>query len=207
MANQNYFPAKEGSLVLWFDNFTTKLALYAVALGLLPADITDITAKITEAKTSIDDANNAKQTLKHLESAKKAKKGDTIDYLRGKIARMKTEAGYTEAIGRDLGIVSSSDTIDPHTYKPTITAKAFPKYIEVGFVKKGIDAVDIYKRIKGEVEWKFLARSTHSPHHDNTDLAHAGTPEVREYMAIGLIGDEEVGLESDVVTAIYDGGK
>ena len=207
MPNQNYFPAKEGSLVLWFDNFTVKLALYAVALGLLPADITDITAKITEVKTSIDNANNAKQTQKHLEAEKKAKKKAVIDYLRAKIARFKTEAGYTEAIGRDLGVISTSESIDTHTYKPTITAKAFPKYIEVGFVKKGIDAVDIYKRIKGEVEWKFLARDTHSPHHDNTDLAKAGTPEVREYMAIGLIGDEEIGLESDVVTAIYDGGK
>jgi hypothetical protein len=46
----------------------------------------------------------------------------------------------------------------------------------------------------------FLARDTNSPYVDNRPLADASKPEMRRYMAKFVIGDQEVGYESDAIT-------
>jgi len=112
---------------------------------------------------------------------------------------------HTEAIGNDLGVIGSDVILDPHTYKHEIWIEVKPGHVQLNFKKAGVDAVNVYSRKKGESEWKFLARDTHSPYNDSKPLSSPGTPEVREYMAIGVVGDEEFGLESDVVTAVFDG--
>ena len=157
--------------------------------------------------SAINNVVAEKQTLKNLQSVKKTTKDLVIDFLRLKSNRFKTEPGYTEAIGRDLGILSKGDHLDPLTYAPIVKAAVYPKYIEVSFTKKGVDGVNVYRRMKGEAKWHLLAYDKESPYHDTQDLADATKPEVREYMCIGVIGDEEFGKESSAVTAVFDGIK
>ncbi len=203
----DFIPQPEGKLILWLTNFDTKIDGVAVELNIDPAMLAEIHATIKALIKAINDAIAAKQTWKNLEAVKRAEKTNVLGYMRTKIARMKTESGYTEAIGKDLGIIGTSDAFDVSNYKPTLKASVFPKYINLDFVKKGIDAVNIYVRLKGETEWRFLARDTKSPYHDSENLKTAGVPEVREYMCIGVIADEEIGQESDVVSVVFDGLK
>ena len=43
------------------------------------------------------------------------------------------------------------------------------------------------------------------PYYDETPLAVAHTPEVREYMAIGVVNDEEIGEMSEIKEVVYAG--
>lgn len=75
--------------------------------------------------------------------------------------------------------------------------------IEVHFEKGDAEAVNIYTRIEGEVDWKFLARDTHSPYIDNRPIAKNGIPEDREYIATRVINDIEVGEPSDSAVIMF----
>ena len=50
-----------------------------------------------------------------------------------------------------------------------------------------------------------LGTDTNSPYIDGRPLATPGVAEMREYMARGMMGDEEVGLESLIVSLNYAG--
>jgi hypothetical protein len=60
-------------------------------------------------------------------------------------------------------------------------------------------------RLKGQSLWTKLAYDSYSPYEDNRPLAVANTPEHREYMAIGVIQDAAVTLQSDIIEAVYGG--
>ena len=72
--------------------------------------------------------------------------------------------------------------------------------------KPGFEAVNLYFRKKGDVQWKLIAvRKRKFPYFDEQPLTTPGTPEVREYMAIGVIKDEEVGQPSEIKEVVYAG--
>ncbi len=45
----------------------------------------------------------------------------------------------------------------------------------------------------------------HALSDDDSPLAQPGTPETREYQAIGVLADKEVGQPSDIVSVLYGG--
>ncbi len=64
--------------------------------------------------------------------------------------------------------------------------------------------MNIYARPTGTSQWQYLARDNNSPYDDERPLAN-GQPEMREYMAIGVVGDEEVGQPSDIISVVFGG--
>jgi hypothetical protein len=59
---------------------------------------------------------------------------------------------------------------------------------------------------KGDSQWRLIAvRRYNCPFCDEAALAVPGTPEVREYMAIGIVNDEEVGQQSEIKEVVYAG--
>jgi uncharacterized protein YqgV (UPF0045/DUF77 family) len=201
----DFVPRKEAERVIFLKDLDARLDVHVAALNILPAVRTAIHDMIAELITSVDNYSQHKAVLKSLETIKSGKMSDTLAYIREQVARWKTEPGYTEAIGQELKIIGSSTTLDPHTYKPKLSAEIKPGYILLTFVKAGVDAVNIYYRVKGNGDLKFMARDTQSPYMDASPLASPAVPETREYMAIGVVGDEEFGLASDIVTAVYEG--
>ena len=77
--------------------------------------------------------------------------------------------------------------------------------IKVSFTKKGVDALAIYSRLRGTATWNQLAVDTTSPYDDTSALAVAGVPEAREYMARGVLADEEIGIASDIASITFAG--
>jgi hypothetical protein len=43
------------------------------------------------------------------------------------------------------------------------------------------------------------------PYYDTNPLANLAVPEVREYMVMGMIDNEEIGLPSDIVSIVFAG--
>ena len=60
-------------------------------------------------------------------------------------------------------------------------------------------------RLKGAASWSLLAVVTKSPYIDHITFANLGVAETWEYCAYGLINDQPIGLQSDVVHITYAG--
>ncbi len=109
--------------------------------------------------------------------------------------------------GADAQLQSSSSgtAFDPNAYKPVITVSIKGGLITLDFKKRGVDGLAIYGRLRGTMGWTKLGIDTSSPYIDGRPLAVPGVSETREYMARGMVDDEEVGLESDIVSINYAG--
>ena len=116
---------------------------------------------------------------------------------------MKSTVAYTEAIGEDLGIVGDENDFDPLTFKTKLKAIEYTDHVEIQFVKSKTDGINIYSRLKGAVNWTFLAYDTSSPYIDNRPLAVPNVAETREYMGIGVIADAQLPLQSDILTVVF----
>lgn len=202
---KDYIQGAEAEKVKWCDNLSSKAGTQGTSLGLTAAQVTqlkDVCKNIKDAIKANNDAQTAAQTAK---AAKDAVVADGEKELRALIKVIKASAGYSDAVGSDFKIVGEEEVFDASTYKPIIKAKVMPGRVVIEFVKSKLNGVNIYVRLKGQTTWTKLAYDSFSPYEDNRPLAVANTPEHREYMAIGVILDEEVTLQSDIVEAVYGG--
>src|SRR5437867_4473351 len=58
------------------------------------------------------------------------------------------------------------------------------------------DGVNLYSKRDGDADFIFLARDTATPYIDTRSLLTAGKPEIREYKAMFVLSDEEIGIFS-----------
>lgn len=59
------------------------------------------------------------------------------------IKNIKSSKTYNDGVGADLQIVATSATFNAESYKPTLTAEAFPGYVRLKGKKVGADASSI----------------------------------------------------------------
>jgi len=193
----DFIPPGDDARKTWATAFKTKIATHGAAVGLSTSAIESLQNKCEAIVARIDDKAAKKNAWQA--SAAAARTGNTTDFgtLRAGIASIKTNSGYSEAIGADLGIVGAADAFDPNTYQAELreVTLSMPSQVTVAFgkAKGNIDGVNVYSRRQGTAQWTFLARDTESPYIDTTPLAAAGQPEIREYRVRGVIDDEEIG--------------
>jgi len=200
----DYVPRNEPQLAVWLTNVATKIGNYGQKLGLTDDEVKAAVTGCTDASTKITEIEQKKNDLHNLVATKDGIRDTAVLTIRGLITRMKAHPGYTEAIGQDLGIIAVTASGDLINNKTTLKADVLPGRIRISFTKKGFSGVNIYSRMEGTAKWTFLARDTNSPYEDNRPLAN-GQPEKREYMAMGVVGDEEVGQPSDIISVLFGG--
>src|SRR6266481_3260533 len=100
-------------------------------------------------------------------------------------------------IGNLLGIVGADDGIDLNGRQPDISGNdRTGGQVEIGFNKLTSDGMNIYSKRDGDVDFVYLARDTQTPYVDTRPLKVAGKPEIREYKAMFVLNDEEIGIFS-----------
>jgi hypothetical protein len=123
-------------------------------------------------------------------------------HARALAARIKAHPAYTVALGSLLGIEGPQDTTDLTTSKPTLAGvDQTGGVVQLDCDKSISDGVNIYAKRDGDADFVFLARDTASPYIDNPDASGlaVGKPELREYKAVYVQSDAEIGLFSDEV--------
>jgi hypothetical protein len=115
------------------------------------------------------------------------------------VAHIKTHKNYTDAIGQDLWIVGSDIVVDPTTLKPVITAVLDAAGVIIGWVKQGMDGLEIWVDRNDGKGFVFLVLDT-VPDYTDTQTVPAGQSALWKYKAIYHQGDARVGLWSDVVS-------
>ncbi|MCI0360695.1 MAG: hypothetical protein L0211_19635 [Planctomycetaceae bacterium] len=205
MAKQDFVPRQDPDFVTWFQNFKTQLAAVAATVGLLPADVTASDNDFTLIDGKINALAAAKAAQQSAAADKIATRTLVESRLRALVRRVKAHGGYTIALGEQLGVVGPEDTTDLNTAKPTLKATSvLAGAVTIGFNKSISSGIKIWSKRGAEPAFTFLATDTTSPYVDNRANLAAG-PELRQYQAQYLDGDEAVGLVSDTLSVTVPG--
>lgn len=202
---KDFIPGSDGDMLKWVDNFSQNIPTYAAVLGLSPEQVIQLQNNCTKIGDAIKDNTTAQAQAKQAVVNKLTIVKENTDSLRTGIGQFKKNNNYTKAIGEALKVIGTDDPIDPITYKPKISADVFPGHITVKFTKKGVQGVNIYSKLKSEENFVKLAFDSYSPYEDNRPLHVPGTPETRQYVAIGVVHDHEIGLMSDIIEVTFGG--
>jgi hypothetical protein len=224
-------PKAEADLVIWLNNFSQAFATHGPALGFSDAEVAAVEADaamlaylvsdlIPALKSSLDANYSYKNLIKngpagaagggppstHAPGAAPATVAPGIlPRIRQLVQRIRNTPGYTEVVGRNLGItgVDAGETPDTTLVKPTARAIALPgSQVRIEFNKRGFDGVYIESRRKGDTAWTPLGIDLYSPFMDTRAPAQADAPEAREYRLRYYDNDAPTGEWSDIITAI-----
>lgn len=204
--HMDFMPNKRADRYLWWKNLKDNIATEGPKFGLTAGQITDVTTLCTAMMTLYEETDAAQAILDGKRAAEKAGEAANQAAVRAMIRNWKTMPGYA-ASGSEgvLKLKGAEEDFDPTNYKPVIKVSVEGSYIRLDFAKKGVDALIIYTRLRGETGWTKLARDSASPYIDTRPLTTPAVPETREYMAMGEVNDVEVGLPSDIVSIVFGG--
>ena len=231
MANQPYYPTREGDQNLWFANIQSKVPSYYTQLDIstarqakltlalnwliwtwhvyLPArraDAPAATAWRLQLATGTSDAST--DTTPPTPAALTPPAGTPffgmLTWLFEEIARWKKAEGYTNNIGTDLGIVGAAAV--EHTDPPVLTpGDVAQNSVELDFNLYEHDGVWIESQRQGESAFTFLSTDTGSPYVDNRPVKTAGQAEWRDYRACWWDADEATMEFGPVLRVLVNG--
>lgn len=220
MAKNGYLPRADKDRVVWLNNFASKFAQVSTTLGFVAADVTSVNndaAMFSYLVNQVEIYTTAKeQRVDYKNLIKEGPIGSPAGALpvapaagtvptvvapgifpriAQLVQRIKNAPNYTEAIGKDLGIIATTPVIDPATWKPVLRLVMQGGQVEVQWTKGDADALRI-ETDKGS-GWQFLAVDTVPHYQDTTPITAAA---VWKYRAMYLLDDQLVGQWSDVAS-------
>jgi hypothetical protein len=195
----------DGDVVTWHGNFKTQVAAVAATVGLATSDVDAVTADNTSLNAKVTALNTAKTAQQAAAADKATTFRNVIARSRSVANRIKAHPNYTEAIGRQLGIIGPEDTTDLSQAKPTLRAEAVTAgSVRIGFNKSVSSGVRIFSKRGAETTFTFLATDTESPYIDTRPNLAPG-PETRQYQAHYIVGDDPTGQMSDILQVVVPG--
>ena len=203
----DYVPQSYPNLDEWCAKQALELtAPLGTAIGMTAPERAAFLAAVATVKTAVAPIVDLMQQLEELTANFPMILDAQMPIIRAAIKRAKTSPGCTPAIQTQLDWIGQAQNVDPAHSRPTIDVEAQRGRIKITGKKPGFDSVSIYSRKKGDVSWNLIAvRKRKFPYYDETPLVVANTPEVREYMAIGVVKDEETGQPSEIKEVVYAG--
>ncbi|MEN9574974.1 MAG: hypothetical protein RL514_2829 [Verrucomicrobiota bacterium] len=204
MAKQDYLPDQDPQLLLWHDNLKNQVAALKATFGLTDPEVAAVAADNATAHTKVDAKQTAKNAAKTATEACATSLRTIKTAARALARRLKEHPAYTAALGQQLGIIGPEDSTDLGTSKPTLTVEDTQNgQVVIGFNKSISDGVNIYSKRGGETVFTFLARDTFSPYVDNRPNLNGAATERREYQAVYVSDDAEIGLRSDTAVGVF----
>ena len=202
----DYIPQNDDQKVTFLLNIENKIDGLLAELGITAIEATAVKAHCSKIRTDIGSAQTAKATAKQANEKKITTIATEEAVLRNLIQTWKLRSTFTDATAAALNVkTSSTNAATESEYKAQMTAAVYPGKVTIKFIKKGVEGVNVYTRLKGTSNFIKLAYDSHSPYEDNRPLATAGVPENREYMVMGVLNDEEIGQPSDIVAVVFGG--
>lgn len=202
----DFIPTNRGDLYLWWKNIHDKIEEEGPKFGLTVQKIADIKALAATQIALMEASNDAEDLLKGARGAEKTGKKTNTATIRMMIRNWKSTPGFQGSSSEGvLRVVGPESTFDPDTFKPTLSLSIVGGQIKGDFTKGECDSVNFYCRLRGTAGWTRLGNDARTPFWDRNPLANPAVPEVREYMVIPVIDNEEVGVPSDIVSIVFGG--
>ncbi|MEO8760965.1 MAG: hypothetical protein ABI448_08745 [Bacteroidia bacterium] len=222
--HHNYLPNADADKVIWLNNFSVKIALYASLVGITAAELAAIVndAKMFQYimtiqeiyKQNLQTLTGYKSLLKHavaqqhlgaipvlpvLPTAPALVSEGVFDRVSGFAQRIKASVNYTTNMGQDLGIIAPVVVFDPTTLQPLLTVKLDATRPHIKWIKDVSDALDLYADHNDGNGFTLLGRLNRNEYIDITNLTATKAIDEWHYKAIYVIADQQVGLYSSVV--------
>lgn len=220
-----WLPVRESDKLTWLQNFALKLNVYVGTAGIVAGDVTAVNLYRDLYLWSINRTDQIRTVSQDLTEWKRLLSDGPIGTPIGAAPiaptypalpvgtpvagifplvialaeRIRNTAGYTTAIGEDLGIVPPAG--GPPLGDPVATLTALPaSQVQVGFAKSTSDGVLVESQRGAEVTWTVLGTDRFAPYLDTRAPLMAGQPEVRRYRLRYLDGDDPIGNYSAVAS-------
>jgi hypothetical protein len=193
---KGYVPIQNSGKSTWAKTFKAGIGTDGPVCG---ASAPEVAAMQTASQGIVDEINNLKAARAAYQSAVANSNGNLkkhIKLIRAGVKRMKSHTGYTQAIGKHLGVIGDEISIDLKTVKPTLKISRVPKGYKVGFnLHDYFRGVNIYRKRPSEETFRLKSTSLRSSYID-TEPQVEGT----QYYAFFILNDKEVGQQSGIVT-------
>ena len=215
MKKKPFLPASYKHFVIWLQNFARKLLDHAATLDVDSATTDQITNDAYLCSYAIQLIEIFKQELSERVKFRKllydGSETLNLDYpvmpviptLPGppvpkagvvkrvaKVAKViKLHPNYTEAIGEDLGIIGSEQTIDWSGVHPILKAQVHAEGVELSFDKGKSHGAKIFSKRASETSFTFLTSIMKSSYIDNRPKLDLDKSEKREYYVVYIYYD------------------
>ena len=227
MPTKGSVPVVESEVISWISHLAARIETYATVLAVTSDDVKTLKAdaamvvwvtdalpairasaqQFTSFKDSLLDQSSGgplliTPTLTTLDTPPGAVSAGVISRTRSLVQRIKKSPAYTDAIGKDLGIIGAEVTADVMP-KPKFKAIVLPNFgVRLDWTKAGHSGVAIHCKRTGDADWVALGRDNYSPYLDERTPVAAGVSETRQYRMRYVDKDAEVGEWSDVVVVV-----
>ena len=227
MIKKYFLPNGDAQRVIWLNNFDIKLLAYAAKLGLLKPDTDSVhndnlayAYMVTLAAASKTFEHNCSTSKSTIRNSKKTTiimpfpvltialdvptpVGEGIfTRISLLVKKIKSSIGYSEAIGKDLGIIGAAPDakIGLDTTQVLFTAKNSGGYVQIKYTKGDLDGIKLESKRGNETEYELVDKINIVTYTDKRPNLIPAIPEVRQYRAWGFVKNEIVGVVSDVVS-------
>jgi hypothetical protein len=197
----DWMPDKRAERYLWWKNLSDHIADEGAKVGLSDEDILAIQALADDQVARMEATDAAKSALDGARAAEAAVTKANDAAIRARVRNVKTLPLYPgSGVEGVLKLKGQLPAFDADAHKPGLKVSLVGGQIQVDVTKGRCNGVAIYSRLRGTAAWTRLGVVTKSPFIDTRPLADPAAPEVREYMARGVIDDVEIGQSSDIVS-------
>lgn len=198
MVSKDYLPQSEAELSKWTANLAAQFAIIGPALGFTADDVTAVTSACNGIGTSISESDAAVlESEKKITAKKNSIKTHTVT-IRNIAQRVKVAPGYTEEIGKTLGIIAGGSSFDPATAQPVVTLVKGSAGWDFKYNLHGyFTGVVVFRKKAGESEFVKIDVDLKPPY-----TVPATTAPGTEYYFQYLKHDQVMGFPSDII-AVY----
>lgn len=195
MAKQDFVSGKQADRLNSGREFIKQLKVDGTTFGIVAADITAAEGKFNDFENNFKTGITLDGQKQQQTKITNGKDSDFETVWRAIAGTIKKNKNYSEAIGQRYKIVGNEKTVDIANSKPALNARKVATGWELSFSLLGFfDGVKIFRKRPAQTQYQFIAVDTSSPYIDSEPQEN-GT----EYYCFFLIGDEQVGLQSDIV--------
>ena len=229
MIKKYFLPNGDALRGVWLSNFDAKLGTYATKFGIVKADTDSVhndtlafnftLTLIAAAKSYEHNCATFKTSIRNGIDGKDATPFpvftiavDTptavatglFSRISTIVKAIKANKFYTEAIGKDLGIIGSD--IAPKggtdTIQPIITGKTSGGSVIIKYTKGDTGGIRLECKRSTETDFSLVDKTTKSVYTDDRANLIPGKPEQREYRAWYVVDDDITGQVSDVMIIV-----
>ena len=202
----DFIPRKRAQRLAWWQGISDNITVEGPKMGLTAPEIAAAKAVADDMIAKMAAVDAAQAALDGARAVEKTATAVNDPAIRGHVRNWKTRPEYAGSGSEGvLQLRGTESTFDPGTFKTVLKVTVDGGQIKITFTKGETDGVVIYSRLRGSQGWTKLGLDTGSPYYDTRPLATPGVPETREYMARGVLDDEEIGLDSDIVSLTFGG--
>ena len=208
----DFIPKANGAARDWYVYEIAHADIQGAAIGMTAPQILAYKAFCQSQIDDLDAMTAAQAEVAAVSARIKINSPINKKGIRAAVKKAKENTAYTPAGGALFKIVDTHTTLDFEFFTPILECFVFTGYVRMKFAFHGLDAMNVYCRLKGTTTWVKIASVTHSPFDDHRPIFQPNLPpvaqltsEAREYMIIGVVENEEVGNASAIHPVVFGG--